>query len=205
MKVTLVRHGETPGNIAGLLDTAPPGPGLTARGKEQAAALVDRFRGEPFDRIWTSAHLRAQLTAAPLADDRGLDLTIRPTLGEFSVGDLEGRNDDAAMEVFLEVMHAWLDGRLDPRMPGGEDGHDLMRRMDAAMAEISAAGDDSAFVVSHGGLLRIWASLRCANITRDFALANYLVNTGVIVVTGTPTVGWHCESWDLTPGRREAT
>lgn len=201
MRLTLVRHGETPGNVAGRLDTAVPGPGLTERGQDQAAALVDRFRGETFDRIWTSAHLRAQLTAGPVAADRGLELNIRPELGEFSVGDLEGRNDDAAMTVFLAVMHAWIDGDLDPAMPHGESGHDIMRRMDSAMAEIVATGDDTALVVSHGGVLRIWSALRCANITHEFALANYLVNTGVIVVTGSAAVGWHCESWDLAPGR----
>lgn len=201
MKLTLVRHGETPGNVAGRLDTAPPGPGLTERGRVQAAALVDRFRGEPFDAIWTSSHLRAKLTAEPLAADRGLVPAARPTLGEFRAGDLEGRSDEAAFAVFLPVMHAWLGGDLDPAMPGGESGHDFMTRMDAAITEIAATGDDTAFVVSHGGVLRIWATLRCANITHAFALTNYLVNTGVIVVTGSPSEGWHCDSWDLAPER----
>lgn len=194
-----MRHGETPANVAGQLDTAPPGPGLTERGAHQAAALVPRFAGERFDALWTSAHLRAQVTAGPLAAERGMALRIRPGLGEFSAGDLEGRSDPAALEVFLEVMHAWIGGDLDPTMPGGESGRDLIRRLDAAVAEISATGDESALVVSHGGVLRIWTAVRCANITTEFALANYLVNTGVIVVTGTPADGWHCESWDLPP------
>jgi broad specificity phosphatase PhoE len=201
MRITLVRHAETPGNVAGRLDTAPPGPDLTDRGRTQAAALVDRFQGEPFDTIWTSAHLRARRTAAPLAAEREITPTIRPTLGEFSAGDLEGRNDAAALAVFLDVMHGWIGGDLDPTMPGGESGHDLMRRLDAAMAEIAASRDDTALVVSHGGVLRIWAAQRCGNVTTEFALANYLVNTGVIVVTGSPTAGWHCESWDLAPGQ----
>lgn len=198
MKVTLVRHGETPGNVAGRLDTAPPGPGLTARGEHQAAALVERFAGEPFDAIWTSAHLRTQLTAAPLVADRGVAPRVRPQLGEFSAGDLEGRSDPAALTVFLAVMHAWIGGDLDPAIPGGETGHDIIDRMDAAMAEICRTGD-SALVVSHGGVLRIWTAVRCANVTTEFALANYLVNTGVIVVTGSPAGGWHCDSWDLPP------
>lgn len=199
MKLTLVRHGETPGNVAGRLDTAPPGPGLTERGEHQAAALVQRFAGDRFDAIWTSAHLRTRVTAAPLAADRGMEPQVRPQLGEFSAGDLEGRSDADALAVFLGVMHAWIGGDLDPTMPGGESGHDILCRMDAAFAEVHATGDESALVVSHGGVLRIWTATRCANITTEFALANYLVNTGVIVVTGTPTDGWHCESWDLPP------
>ncbi len=201
MRLILVRHAETPGNVAGSLDTAPPGPGLTDRGQVQADALVDRFRDEPIDAIWSSGHLRAQLTAAPLAAHRGLTPIVRPALGEFSAGDLEGRSDEAALQVFLGVMHAWIAGDLDPVMPGGESGHHLVARMDRALAEVAAAGDDTAVVVSHGGVLRIWTAVRCGNITTEFALANYLVNTGVIVVTGSPDRGWHCESWDLAPGR----
>ena len=29
MRLVLIRHGQTPSNVCGLLDTAPPGPGLT--------------------------------------------------------------------------------------------------------------------------------------------------------------------------------
>ena len=39
MRLLLVRHGQTPSNVAGLLDTALPGPGLTALGTRQAAAI----------------------------------------------------------------------------------------------------------------------------------------------------------------------
>lgn len=201
MRLTLVRHGETPGNVAGKLDTAPPGPGLTARGLDQAAALVDRFKGQTFDSMWASAHVRTQITARPIAADRGLTPAIRPQLGEFSAGDLEGRSDPAALEIFVKVLKGWILGDLTTSMPGGESGQQILDRMDAAMAEISASNDDTALVFSHGGVLRLWAGARSANISTDFTLANYLVNTGVIVLTGSPVDGWHCESWDLAPGQ----
>jgi release factor glutamine methyltransferase len=38
VRLLLIRHGQTPSNVLGLLDTAPPGPGLTDLGVEQAAA-----------------------------------------------------------------------------------------------------------------------------------------------------------------------
>jgi hypothetical protein len=52
-------------------------------------------------------------------------------------------------------------------------------------------------------VLRLWSGTRAGNIDTEFTLANYLVNTGVIVMTGSPDDGWHCESWDLPPTRRE--
>ena len=42
MRLTLVRHGQTPSNVLGLLDTAPPGPGLTDLGQLQAASVRTR-------------------------------------------------------------------------------------------------------------------------------------------------------------------
>ena len=202
MKLTLVRHGETPANVDGVLDTAVPGPKLTARGLEQAEALVDRFADDSFDSIWASTHIRTQITAQPIAADRGIDVQVRHQLREFSVGDLEGRSDPAAMEVFLGVWKDWILGDLASSMPGGETGHQVLQRMDEAIGEISSSEDQSALVFSHGGVLRIWAGARSSNISTEFTLANYLVNTGVIVVTGSPAQGWYCESWDRAPGAR---
>ncbi len=198
----MVRHGETPANVDGLLDTSAPGPRLTARGFEQAAALIGRFAGQEFGSLWSSAHIRTQLTAQPVAADRGMKVRVRPQLGEFSVGDLQGRADPEAMQLFRNAWRGWILGDLDQAMPAGETGRQILDRMDAAIREISHAGDESALVFSHGGVLRIWAGTRSSNISTDFILANYLVNTGVIVVTGTPETGWYCDSWDLAPPHR---
>ncbi|HEY1158028.1 MAG TPA: phosphoglycerate mutase family protein, partial [Arthrobacter sp.] len=40
MKLLLIRHGETPGNVLGQLDTDHPGPGLTELGERQAEAMA---------------------------------------------------------------------------------------------------------------------------------------------------------------------
>lgn len=202
MKLILVRHGETPGNVAGVLDTAPPGPGLTERGALQAAALVDRFSGDQIDAIYASTLTRTQLTAQPLAAERGLPLTILSELREFSVGDLEGRSDPEALAEFVAVMRRWLAGDLSAAMPGGETGAQIVARMDAAITAIAQAaedaGNETVLAVSHGGAIRIWAAATADNISAEFAQANYLVNTAVIVMTGGPG-SWHCQSWDLAP------
>lgn len=39
--IDFVRHGQTPGNAAMLIDTAVPGPGLTALGQQQAQAIAN--------------------------------------------------------------------------------------------------------------------------------------------------------------------
>ncbi len=215
MRLTLVRHGETPANVLGELDTAVPGPGLTDRGHSQAVALVDRFAGIEFDAIYASTHLRTHYTAAPLAAERGLQIQVRAGFREFDVGDLEGRSDREAIQIFVETFKAWIVGDIDQPMPGGESGRQVLDRFDEELARICRPGvaggehpdegpdpsDDALAIFSHGGALRLWAATRANNVDTDFALANYLVNTGVIVLEGSLTVGWHCASWDLAPGQ----
>lgn len=60
----LVRHGETQWNVEQRLQgQLVPGPGLTERGRQQAAVLASRLQREPFDMIYSSDLLRATQTA----------------------------------------------------------------------------------------------------------------------------------------------
>jgi broad specificity phosphatase PhoE len=199
MRLTLVRHGETPANVRGSLDTAVPGPGLTKRGHAQAKALVQRFAEESFDSIFVSAMRRSRLTAAPLAKSKRLSPHQVPDLSELSVGPTyEARRDAPAIAFFVDVMRRWLLGDHDAAFPGGESGHQILARMDAAMDLIADSGARHPVAISHGGVMRVWATARCDNIDPDFAVSSYVVNTGVIVVSGGPGA-WHCESWDEVP------
>jgi probable phosphoglycerate mutase len=91
MRLLLIRHGQTPANVLGQLDTARPGPGLTELGARQAAEIPDALANERVDALVASTLLRTQLTAAPLAGARGLEVEVRPGLHEIEAGDLESR------------------------------------------------------------------------------------------------------------------
>ena len=73
MRLLLIRHGQTPSNVDGLLDTARPGPGLTELGERQAAEIPDALKHEAIDGIYVSVLRRTLITATPLIVDRGLD------------------------------------------------------------------------------------------------------------------------------------
>lgn len=64
MRLILIRHGQTPSNVAFLLDTAVPGPGLTDLGEKQAAALPQTLADVDIDLLYVSTLTRTQLTAA---------------------------------------------------------------------------------------------------------------------------------------------
>src|SRR6478609_3341624 len=148
MRLLLIRHGETPGNVLGQLDTAHPGPGLTDLGERQAAALARSLANEQIDLLFASSLVRTQITAAPLAAARGLDVEVLEGLREIEAGSLEKLTDRESHLRYLRTVFAWAAGDLDRRMPAGPSGHDFFERYDASIARIAAAaaggGDDDA-------------------------------------------------------------
>jgi probable phosphoglycerate mutase len=202
MRLLLIRHGQTPGNVLGQLDTAHPGPGLTELGERQAAALARSLVNEQVDLLYASTLIRTQITAAPLAAQRGLDVEVLEGLREIEAGALEKLTDRESHLRYLGTVFAWADGELDRRMPAGPSGHDFFERYDASVARIAAAAEaDSATVavVSHGAAIRVWAGLRAANIEPGFAARHVLANTGIVALEGDPDGGWRLIHWDDSP------
>jgi broad specificity phosphatase PhoE len=199
MRLLLIRHGQTPSNVAGLLDTAAPGPGLTDLGHRQAAEIPDALRHEPIDGVWVSALVRTHLTAAPLVAALGVEPVELPGTHEIAAGELEMRRDHEAVRVYLETVFSWGLGELDTRMPGGEDGHEFFERFDASIASVEASGAQSAVVVSHGAAIRVWVAGRAVNVPPSFAGEHDIQNTGVIELDGSSEQGWTLLSWQGTP------
>ncbi|HEY0248577.1 MAG TPA: histidine phosphatase family protein [Gryllotalpicola sp.] len=199
MRLLLIRHGQTPANVLGALDTAAPGPGLTELGERQAAAVPLALRDENIQGVYASRLLRTQLTAAPLAAARALDVAVHGGLHEIEAGALESRTDKASVTRYIETVLAWGTGELDAVMPGAYDGHEFFGRFDAAVAEVTAAHDDTVALFSHGAAIRAWVGSRALNISGEFTLHNPLDNTGTAVLEGSAAAGWRLLSWANTP------
>src|SRR5215475_626256 len=88
MTILLVRHGETDGNVARILQRADVP--LNERGMRQAEQLARRLIPYGFVRIVCSDLLRARMTAAPLASHSGIAIEESPLLQERNFGDLRG-------------------------------------------------------------------------------------------------------------------
>lgn len=206
MRLLLIRHGQTPGNVLGQLDTAHPGPGLTELGQRQAAALARALANEQIDALYASRLVRTQVTATPLARARGLEIQVMDGLHEIEAGALEKLTDHESHMRYMRTAFAWTSGDLDRRMPDGPNGHDFFGRYDAAIATIAAAataagtdGSGSVAVVSHGAAIRVWAAARTRNLDIDFAARHILANTGIVALEGDPDAGWNLLHWDGSP------
>lgn len=199
MRILFIRHGQTPANVLGQLDTAHPGPGLTALGQRQAEAVPGALRAETIDAIFVSTLLRTQLTAAPLALDRALESRVIDGIHEIEASDLEGLSSHRAALRYLDTVFSWAAGDLDLAMPGGPNGHDFFGRFDAAIEAIGAEHDGTVAVVSHGAAIRTWAGARAQNVDVDYAASRALSNTGVVIMRGSVADGWVVEEWDGEP------
>lgn len=195
MRLLLIRHGQTPSNVLGALDTSVPGPGLTELGARQADAVPVVLAAEGISAVYASVQRRAFLTAVPLAAAFGLPVIVREGLREISAGELEMRNDSEAVRRYHDVSFGWADGDPGRRMPGGENGREVLARFEAVLAEIHSAGHATAAVVAHGQVIRVWVAARTDNVAVHFAARTVLHNTGVVVVDGDPDTGWTTRSW----------
>ncbi|EXG81899.1 histidine phosphatase family protein [Cryptosporangium arvum] len=196
MRLILIRHGQTPSNVAHLLDTGVPGPGLTELGLDQAAALPGALADENIEVLFVSTLVRTHLTAAPLASARGLEPVVRDGLREVVAGDLEMLSDHESVKTYLETVFGWSAGRTELRMPGGEDGTEFLGRYDAVIDEAAATGAGTVALVSHGAAIRAWVAARAANVDVEWAAEHALSNTGIVTLEGAPSDGWKVVTWE---------
>ena len=204
MRLLLIRHGQTDGNVRGALDTALPGPPLTELGRTQAADLAFRLAGEPIVAVYASQATRAQQTAAPLAAQFDLDVQVVDGVHEVGAGDLEGATDHESIRTYMEVVKRWTLGELTPSLPGGESGTSVRARMLDAVGRLRAkheqADPDGVIaLVSHGGAIRLSAEWLAPNVHADIANAALIPNTGLVELDARPEGHWHCLTWVDTP------
>jgi probable phosphoglycerate mutase len=161
--VWYIRHGENPANLTGELSCRTVDYPLTGHGVEQATALADLLSREPAPAaIYASPLRRADQTAQIIAARLGVPVTTLEDLRELDVGDLEGRNDVQAWELYLEVAYAWQAGDHDRAYPGGENFRQVLARLRAALARaLDHPPGSRVLVVAHDGLIRVALPALC--------------------------------------------
>lgn len=200
MRLLLIRHGQTPYNVTGALDTAFPGAGLTDLGRRQAGAVPGVLEGDAVAAVYASPLVRTQLTAAPLAQARAIDVAVEDGLEEISAGAFELRNDKEAILGYVHTVAGWIEGDLGRAMPGGPDGHRFLSRYQGALSRIASghAADDLVAVFSHGAAIRVFTSL-AVGLNAEQAKDLHIANTGASLLEGNPDTGWELRRWVSDP------
>jgi broad specificity phosphatase PhoE len=156
-EVLLIRHGRSADVVPGSPESVDPP--LHEVGREQAAALAERLAALDIHGVYSSHLRRAVETATPLADQRGLEVGIRPDLEEIRLGDWGNGEFRRRAAVLDPEWVAWSrTGRWDG-IPGCEGDDALRARVAAVVADLARqhAGERIA-VVAHGGAINGYVS-----------------------------------------------
>ena len=150
MAIYLIRHGETLGNAARVVQL-PDNP-LSKRGVAQAERLAQRLANVGIAHIVASDLARAATTAQALRRQTGVILSYEPLLQERNFGDLRGTPyAELGFDMFAP----------DYAPPGGESWEVFHARVDRAwdrVQALAAATDGHLAVVTHGLVCRSLAA-----------------------------------------------
>ncbi len=156
-RLLLVRHGQTPWNVAGRWQ-GHANPGLTAEGARQAEEAARAIAEAPSP-AWTTVVAsdleRALRTARTSA--RALELPIETDrrLRERDVGRWSGLTRAEIARVDPETLAAFDSGRADVRPGGGESRLDVAARaLDCVRDWTERRAGERLIVVTHLGVIR---------------------------------------------------
>ena len=175
MSIFLIRHGETTGNAARIIQR--PDIPLSPRGQAQAERLARRLADAGITGILSSDLARAAMTAEHLSRVTGLPVAFDSLLHERNFGDIRGT--------------AYADLGFDPfepsyAPPNGESWDVFHARVDRAWArvrEVAAATQGHLAVVTHGLVCRSLAGRHLA-LPEGQTVPERWENTSVTIVEG---------------------
>ncbi len=180
MTVILVRHGQSEGNAAGIIQGWLDTP-LTEEGRTQAALAGHTLKSVEIKAVYASPLRRAFDTGLASASHHGLDLVRDPDLREQRWGEAEGLTwQEARQRWGLEPGKDW--GVMIPAM---ETTSDLRRRAYECFQRIANAHPaEIAVCATHGGVvIQILAAIFGLSDS-EWPRAKVL-NAGITTIEGT--------------------
>lgn len=155
MRIILVRHGQSDGNVSGIvqgrLDL-----GLSALGRGQSEATGKRLAGEGVDAIVSSPLLRARDTALVIAEQAGREPELEDALAEYDPGAISGLTQDELREQFPDIARNGMAGGQPenpwPPIPDEEGREAFVMRVHDVIDRL-VARDETVVAVTHGGVV----------------------------------------------------
>lgn len=151
MKLFLVRHGETTGDVesryGGNYDDH-----LTDHGRKQLLETAKKLAGKDIQIIFTSNLIRAKESAEILSEQLGCEIETVEGVEERNYGVLAGLTKTEAMELYPEAVEAHKNPENTD--PEGESFVDFQNRTLEAFNGIFSRNYSTVVVVSHGGPLK---------------------------------------------------
>ena len=187
MKIYLVRHAESVGNLKGSLISTTDF-GLTEKGKKQSQRLGEFLNEELKAKKLTtycSPLLRAKQTLQEMLsciDACDVTVTEIPELKEMDLGILEGMPFDEQVIRYPDINLG--NGLSHLSAPDGECYRDIKRRTEQFYnTHIDGSEDENIVIVSHGITLRVLVNTILQRPDEDVNCLNWFENTAQTVIT----------------------
>ena len=197
--ITLVRHGETQGNLDDKAQGHFDAP-LTELGRSQAQALGERLAETEFDAIYSSDLQRAVDTALAIIDlQPDHQIQTRACLREVYFGSYEDMRWSEIREQDPELHERWTNWktRIDTKFPNGESPLETRQRVAAVADEIVTKHHEqnsTILIVGHTGSLQpLLGHLLNLSTTEQWRFL--FSNTSVTTLTEHPFApnGWRAD------------
>ncbi len=153
MELILIRHGESEGNVKGIVYGHSDYP-LTEKGRAQIPYIVDALKHYSCTKIFTSPLLRAKAIGEGIAAAYGLPLVADDRLKEIDFGDYENQD---SRKLIKEMGNRYYEliGFFDAfDIPGGEHQNDFLHRVRDFIDELLAGEEGTYVITAHFGVIK---------------------------------------------------
>ena len=144
----LVRHAHAESNAGAVVNSTPPGGGLSEDGRKEARRLAELVASGPIDAGFSSRFLRSQQTLGLALAGRTVPQVVEPLLDEIDFGSFDG----GSLATYREW--AWGHDPVAPCPGGGESRAAAALRSADALAVLLARPEETLLAVSHALLVR---------------------------------------------------
>ncbi|MBS1371884.1 MAG: histidine phosphatase family protein [Lentisphaeria bacterium] len=161
-RILLIRHGEVEEAYRGRFIGSTDAP-LSESGRADCRALRERVAAYAPAVFYHSPQRRAAETLE-LVKPEGARIVADPRLREIDFGEWENLLfDEIARTATPEQLRVWAENPAGMLFPGGEPYAAFAARVDAFSRDLLAAPEESAAIVTHGGVLMrmisVWKQL----------------------------------------------
>jgi len=200
MKLFFARHGESQANITHEISNRGLKHPLTRKGREQASTLAHNLQSRSITCIYSSPVLRAIETSVIVANHLGVEYEVSEALREYDVGNIEGRADEEAWQIWQGLFDNWAKHQQwEQRIEGGENFYEVKSRFEPfinGLIQQYQHTDANLLCVAHGGLYWMMLPLVLKNVnTESIYKRKGFAYTSAIVSELTPK-GLVCIEWN---------
>lgn len=151
MKLYLVRHGQTIGNLQEKYIGSSEDE-LSSQGIMEIKKTKEFIKNICFDRVFSSERKRAIDSARILADK---EINCDYRLNERDFGIFENKTYDEICRNYPLEEREWSDNWIGYKVPGGESTEEAYRRVVEFMGLLEKENYDNCLAVTHGGIIRL--------------------------------------------------